>query len=180
MTFKEKIADYVLGNRISSQFPDIAISGLEEDLKSESLLILAGMSNNDNCFELVQYFNQMLEELGIELPSKLEAANVLISLYLNKMLDDPGNGFILMTKIKNEIYHANEWTQTNPELKKKFVGEELGLQHLYTWYRELQDFSDGSMLHYYNDLPPQEQKKKFEIHLIEEAMNWLKLKRKNT
>ncbi len=176
---EEKIADYVLGNRTSSQLPDIAISGLEEDLESESLLILAGMSKNDNSFEIARYFNKMLEELGTELPSKLEAANVLITLYLNKMVSEPENGFDLMTKIHNEIYHANEWSQTNPELKKEFVGEELGLQHLYTWYRELQDFGDGSMLLYHNDLPPKEQKKKFESHLIKEAKNWLELKREN-
>jgi hypothetical protein len=180
LTFKEKIADYVLGNRTTSRFPDIAINGLEEGNESESLLILAGMSENDNNFELEQYFSQMLLELGFELPSKLEAADILITFYLTKMVNEPENGFDLMTKIHNEIYHANEWIETNPELKKEFVGEELGIQHLYTWYRELQDFGDGSMLLYHNDLPHLEQKKKFEDQLIAAAENWLGIKKENT
>ena len=84
MTFKQKIADYVLVNRSLNQLPNIAASGLAEGFESESLLILAGMNKNDNSFELDYYFNRMMAELEIELPSKLEAANVLIYLYLNE------------------------------------------------------------------------------------------------
>lgn len=56
----------------------------------------------------------------------------------------------------------------SPDQKVNYVGEELGLEKMYTWYRELQDF-DGGLLFYYNDLPRDEQKKKLEWHLVEEA-----------
>ncbi len=171
MTFNEKIADYVLGNRTRTQYPNIALSALEEDLESESLLIICGMTEEDNSYELEQYFNNMLGELEVQLPTKLEAANTLISYYLNKMIAEPRMGFSIMTKIQNEIYYAEEWEQLIPETEKMFVGQELGLQHMYTWYRELQDQEDGSRLFYHNDLP----KRKFEENLVDEAKKWLKI-----
>ncbi|UII26903.1 hypothetical protein LVD15_00255 [Fulvivirga maritima] len=112
----------------------------------------------------------MLSELQIDLPTKMEAANILLNFYMRLMVAEPPRAFELMTKIKNDIVDSFEWPQ---ESTNKYLGEELGLQHLYTWYRELQDLEDGSMLLYYNELPRTEQKKKFEKHLVEEARNWL-------
>ncbi len=180
MTFVEKIADYVLGSRTPSQFPDIGLSGISEYPESESLLILAGMNYRDNSFELIEYFNQALHEIKMKLPSKLEAANTLISYYLNKLILNPENGILLMTKIQDEIYYANDWSYLNSTVKKQYVGEELGLQHLFTWFREIQDFIDGSQLMYYNNLTPTQQKLNIENNLINEAKNWLKLNCKNS
>ncbi len=175
MNFIEKIADYVLGNRTPGQLPDIAMSGLKEGIESDSLFILAGMHKNDNAFELQAYFDRMLAEVGIDLPNKIEAAYTVIAYYLSMAVDEPSKAYDVMTQIDLEIRLSNEWIESFPELKKEVVGEELGLQHLYTWYRELQDFHDGGMLLYYNELPLHEQKRKFEDHLLEEAKNWLDL-----
>lgn len=175
VNFIEKIADYVLGNRTPGQLPDIAMSGLKEGIESDSLFILAGMHKNDNAFELQAYFDRMLAEVGIDLPNKIEAAYTVIAYYLSMAVDEPSKAYDVMTQIDLEIRLSNEWIESFPELKKEVVGEELGLQHLYTWYRELQDFHDGGMLLYYNELPLHEQKRKFEDHLLEEAKNWLDL-----
>lgn len=145
---------------------------MNEQLESESLVILAGMNERDNTFELEQYFQQMLSELRIELPTKMEAANILLNYFMTKMIEEPTRAFELMTKIQNRIYYVIKWPE-NTVNSKKYVGQELGLQHMYTWYRELQDFKDGSRLLYYNELPRNEQKVKFEEHLVEEARNWL-------
>lgn len=170
MNFQQKLSDFVLGNRTISQHPDIAITAINEQRDSESLVILAGMNEQDNSFELEQYFQQALSELQIELPTKMEAAKMLINYYLQLMISEPKRAFELMTKSQNDIDHSFDWPMNNTG---KYLGEELGLQYLYTWYRELQDFEDGSMLLYFNDLPRTEQKKKFEGRLIEEAHNWL-------
>ena len=45
----------------------------------------------------------------------------------------------------------------------------LGLERMYTWYRELQDAEDGSMLLHYTDLPREVAAKKFAEHLRAEA-----------
>jgi len=171
MNFQQKLADFVLSNRTTSQHPDIALTGVNQQLDSESMIILAGMNQQDNSFELQQYFEQMLTELQIDLPSKIEAARILIDYYLKIMISEPEEAFKLMTTIQNDIDHSFDWPQQNTT---KYLGEELGIQHLYTWYRELQDFEDGSTLFYFNELPRNEQNKKFKQHLIEEAHNWLK------
>ena len=64
MTFREQIVKYVTGNMTTNQLPDIGVSGLEEGLDSPSLRILAGLSENENFFQIDNYFKQTLEELG--------------------------------------------------------------------------------------------------------------------
>ena len=169
MNFQEKLAAYVLGNLSFSHFPGIAFTGLRHGIESESLLILAGMSNRDNAFELQNYFDKSLRELDISPPSKIEAAKILLSYYLGEMIAHPERAFEVMCTVDNDIYHRVNWLKELGVKEKKFVGEELGLERLYTWYRELQDFEDDGMLLYYNDLPKEKQKQKFNEHLVEEA-----------
>lgn len=170
MNFQEKLANYVLGNLTGSYFPDIALTALSQGIESESLLILAGMSDRDNTFELQKYFDGSLRELGISLPSKIEAAQSLLSYYLGEMIAHPENAFRVMNRIDNDIYQQVDWLKELEIVKKEFVGEELGLERMFTWYRELQDFDDNGMLLYYNELPKKEQKERFQQHLVEEAM----------
>lgn len=169
MNFQEKLANYVLANLSISQFSDIALTGLRQGVESESLLILAGMSSIDNPFELQTYFDKSLQELGITLPNKIEAAKVLLRYYLGKMIAHPESALEVMRSVDNDVYHKVNWLKELGVKEKKFVGEELGLERLYTWYRELQDFEDDGMLLYYNELPKEEQMQKFKEHLVEEA-----------
>ncbi len=171
MNFKQKLADFVFGNRTTSQHPDIALTAMDEELDSESLVILAGMSEKDNSFELEQYFQQMLLELEIVLPSKIDAAYELLRYYANRIVNEPSEAYQQMINV-NSINNA--FPQPEPkEGEKRYVGEFFDLQYMFTWFRELQDFKDGSRLFYYNELSLSEQKKKFEEHLVEEAQNWL-------
>lgn len=169
MRFIEFIAAYVLGNVSRTRLPEIAISAIEENIESESTIILAGMTSMDNTYELEQYFNSALTELRIELPDKLLAAKILIRYYLNGMISNRKDAFNLMGGI-NDVYNKFDWKIESTSDEKTIVGIELGLEHLYTWYRELQDYYDGGMLLYYNELPEREQLDKFEQHLIEEAI----------
>ena len=74
MNFRQKIAKYVTGNMRTDQLPEIGMTGLEEGLETPSLCILAGLSKNENPFQIEHYFKQTLEELKIELPNKRQAA----------------------------------------------------------------------------------------------------------
>jgi hypothetical protein len=174
MDLKEKIANYVLENFSRRHLPEIAMTGLEEGLESESLYILAGMNDRDNTFEVEKYFDDCLKELKFVLPTKLQAAKIMLAYYLKQIVDNPELAFKIMSKIDNEVYKQIDWKNKSPDQKASYVGEELGLEKMYTWYRELQDF-DGGLLFYYNELPRDDQKKKMEWHLIEEAN---KLKKK--
>lgn len=62
------------GNVTTDQLPDIAVQGLQEGLDTSSLCILAGLSKNENPFQIEYYFKQTLEELKIELPDRRQAA----------------------------------------------------------------------------------------------------------
>jgi len=170
MRFIEKIAGYVLGNISSTQFPEIALSALEENIESESTIILAGMTERDNTFELEQNFSKMLSELKIELPVKLLSAKILCRYYLNEIICNRSEAYKFMRKIDNNIYMKINWESELGLKKMDYVGQELGLEFMYTWYRELQDFYDGSMLLYHNDLSKAMQLEKFEQHLIDEAI----------
>ncbi|WP_041628033.1 hypothetical protein [Owenweeksia hongkongensis] len=177
MNFQEKISDFVLGNRTISQTPDIALTALNEGIESKSIIILAGMSDRDSPFELQQYFDHALRETKITLPTKLDAARKLVKYYLKQLISAPQETYSILIKLDNKVYKTTQWNITNPELPSTCIGEELGLHHLYTWYRELSDFNDGSRLLYYNDLPRDKQKEQFETRAMEEAHKWLKLNR---
>ncbi|MBK8242570.1 MAG: hypothetical protein IPK88_04025 [Saprospiraceae bacterium] len=172
MNFKEKISNYILGNISNSQLPEIGLIGLKENLESESLVILAGMNENDNSFEIEEYYKRALAELNFAEPNKIEAAKILLIHYLNKMISNPNQVFKFMSNIDNEIYKQEDW-KLILKIEAKYLGEEIGLEKLFTWYRELQDWKDESKLLYYNNLPRDEQRLKFEEHLIEEAKELL-------
>jgi|GEM_PF-743978 len=181
LNFKELISNYILGNISKSQLPEVGLAGLKENLDSKALVILAGMSEKDNSFEIEEYYKRALIELEFEEPSKLEAAKILLIHYLKKMISSKENAFELMGKIDNEIYNQVDWKVLVKD-EPIYVGEEIGLEKLFTWYREIQDWDDGGKLLYYNELPKEQQKRKFEEHLVEEAKELLnKLeKEKNT
>jgi hypothetical protein len=179
MNFIEMIANYKLGNFSWSHFPEIAMAALNEGFESDSLFILAGMNKNENTFELEQYFKSSLAELHISLPEFHTAAKILLKYYLNEMVIHEENAYNIVTIIDNNIYRQVNWEEELNLPKKQFIGEELGLEKIFTWYRELQDFYDGGMLLYYNDLSEKEQKKKIEEHLIKEAKVLLEKLRNN-
>jgi hypothetical protein len=169
MNFKEKIANYCLGNLQRNHLPSIALTALEEGIESESLLILASMSDRDNVFELQQYFDSSINELELVLPDKYTSAQILLSYYINEMIIYPDKAYEIMILIDNQIMGQVDWEKELALPKIEYVGEALGLENLYTWYRELQDFEDGSRLIFYNDLPKHEQKRKFQFNMISEA-----------
>jgi hypothetical protein len=174
MKFRELVAKYELGILNWFHLPEIAYSAIQENIESESLIILAGMNDKDPISERKYYFEKGLKEIDYKILSKLESAEILLKYYLEDMISNPISAYETMILIDNEIYKQLDWKKELGLSEKMYVGEELGLQKLYTWYREIQDWYDKSSLFYYNDLPKDAQKIKFEEHLIEEAKNALK------
>ncbi len=170
MNFIEHISTYILGNLTIKDLPEIGLIALNENMESESIYILAGMNQNDNPFEILQYFDKALQELNILLPSKIEAAKNLTKYYLKEIIKNPNKAFELMNKLNNEVYMQFDW-QNN---EKKYIGEELKIEHLFTWYREIQDWNDNGLLLYHNNLSREEQLKKLKENLVIEAQSALK------
>lgn len=169
MDIQIEIAKYVL-NESDVSLPEFAYDAMLSGLESESLSILASMTNLDNFFERKEYFEKSLNELGLKLPQKRDAAITLLKYYLSELINNPNDCYEIMMVIDNKIYKPVFHQETST---KKYIGEEIGLERMYTWYRELQDFGDGSRLLYYNELPKEEQKKMFMSNLVEEAANLL-------
>ena len=170
MNFIESISNYVLENYSVKELPNIAMKALNENIESESIYILAGMDEKDNSFEILQYFNHSLDELQINLPSKAVAAKILTKYYLIKIVENPNKVFEIMQILDNDVYKQIDWKGH----ERKHIGEELNLEYLYTWYREIQDWIDNGMILYFNDLSRDEQRMKFDENLLLEAKKTLR------
>ncbi len=169
MDFMESLSNYVLENITTKDLPKIAEIALSEQIESESIYILAGMNEGDHSFEIMYYFNSSLKELHLQLPEPAAAAQVLTKYYLNQIVQNPQHAFAIMIKIDNEIYKKINRDYSSGQ----YVGEALKLEHLYTWYREIQDWRDEGRILYYNELPREEQLEKFETHLVAAAKDAL-------
>ncbi len=83
MSIQEAIAKLNLGELSISQIPQIAFEEVMSGIESESLLILAGMSESDNSFEIKYYLDNTIDELDIKSYFGLEAAFILANYYVN-------------------------------------------------------------------------------------------------
>jgi hypothetical protein len=137
-----------------------AEAALVEGSDSKRLAMLAG-ETSPIYSDVEPQFLLYLKEAGIELPTQQEAARILLHDYLADIVESRIDSFKGMARIDKELrQHTKD---------KRFMGDSLGIESCYTWYRELQDAEDGSTLFYYYDLPIAEAVEKFKVHLIEEA-----------
>lgn len=118
-------------------------------------------------------FEAALAEMGVDLPNPDEPVLVTLELYLHAIIDGRVPPMAGMAAI-DDLYHDKRGAELRhpsrqAESAQSYLGEELGLEHLYTWYRELQDAEAGSTLFYYNELPREQQLARFEEELVEEA-----------
>jgi hypothetical protein len=111
MSFEIKVAKFVLGTYQHHHLPEIAIAALREKIESESLLILAGMTDADPSYERQRYFEAGLEEINYTCPSRKEAGFILLKHYLKEMIENPDTAFDHMLKIQDEIYHPVFYTE---------------------------------------------------------------------
>lgn len=164
----EASALYQLDMLKSSDLVEVAEEWLMQDFDSPSIVTLAGVMN-PVMSEVGPLFESCLEELGIQIPDENRSVKIVLHRYLEQIKSGTVTPFDGMRSIDEDIYRR-VWFEGCEE----YVGEILGLEHMYKWYRELQDAADGSMLSYYNDLPKEVAIRKFEEHLKEEAEKVLK------
>jgi hypothetical protein len=78
MDFDILPSEYVLNNIRIRKLPNIALTALGNGYDCESLRILAGLEGKAEEYEIRQYFEKSLRELGISIPTK-EQAIILLS-----------------------------------------------------------------------------------------------------
>lgn len=167
----EAFALYKLENLSSDSIVSLVNDWLREKIYTESLGELCGISN-PIMSDVGPLFEQAMKELGLEEPGKLEAANIIVLKTLEQIVRkniDPVEGASFLYW---EVY--DKLTEEYPD--KKYVGDNLGLEHIFCWLREIWDCRDGSMILYHTDLPRDEAEMKFTEHLIEEVEKLLKRK----
>lgn len=98
------MAKFKLGGLSLSQFPEIALKLLENGIESESLIILAGMSKQDNSFEIKEYLDRTIDELGVDIYEFNEAAFILANYYLKEFKNGNLNVGEAIVKIHGECW----------------------------------------------------------------------------
>ncbi len=160
----EAFSLYILGKLNSDRIVSLSNEWLAKEIYTESLGELCLIASPIMA-DVGPLFEQAMHDLQVKEPTRIEAANTIIRLTLqriiqNKIEPDEGASFLYW-----DVHH--ELSVEAPD--KEYVGDSLGLEHIFLWLREIWDCRDGSMILYYTDLPRAEAEIKFKEHLVEEA-----------
>ncbi|CAO1649073.1 hypothetical protein [Parasphingorhabdus sp. NYA22] len=127
-------------------------------------------------------FDAALRELGVRFPNAETSLLKSVHIYLDAIVNNrisPMAGMAALDDLHRDHYdsggrplsealvcHPNR----NVDDPTRYAGQELGLEYLFTWYREFQDSQDmGGSTWYYNELPFEQQLAKFDEELVAEA-----------
>jgi hypothetical protein len=167
VTFKQQIAKYVTGNLTTDQLPDIGVIGLQEGLDTPSIRILAGLSKNENPFQIEQYFRQSLKELKIELPDKRQAALELALAIVDEILEGKKDIIEGTSEIKYKAIDSYDFHSEN----KQYCYDSIGFHTAYGLYDTYDELSTA-------DRPWEVEKtneqlmKEVKEQLLEELRKW--------
>ncbi|EOX3413538.1 hypothetical protein ACPFUN_003587 [Vibrio cholerae] len=162
------ISKYKLGLLSSEEIVQLADLWLTQGIFTDSLNFLA-MELYPVMATVGPMFEKAIIELGLTVPSKIEAAKYLARDTIEKMVSGEIDLMVGANFLYWDVHH--EITDELPD--GKYLGSNLGFEHIFCWLREVWDCRDGSRILYYTDLPRDEAEVKFLIHLKEEAEAWL-------
>lgn len=164
--FHQEILNFILGNTTISDLPRIGLLGLTEGLESESLIILAGLSENDNSFEIEHYFKKTISELSIELPNKYSASIELAQFYADLIIDRKLDPILGVNKMIKKCFNHCDFGES-----KKYAMDNIGFEAIYGLYWSYDDLKDADSPWYKNKTDSQlmlEIKEK----IIDELIKW--------
>lgn len=162
------ISHYKLGKLSSKSIVSLANAWLEDGIYTDSLNYIV-MESNPLMVDVGPLFESAIKELGLEIPTKVEAAQFAAKDTIQKMV----SGEIDLMEGANFLYWEVHHEVTDELPDGKYLGSNLGLEHIFCWLREIWDCRDGSMILYHTDLPRDKAEVKFMEHLKEEAVKWL-------
>ena len=163
----EAQARFRLGMFTSDALVALANSWLEQGVYTESLGSLFAI-NKPEMADVGPLFESALRELGIPDITRLEGASVLARITLDRIATGKVNAVEDAEFLYWQVHHAI--TDELPD--HKYLGDNLGLEDVFCWLREIWDCRDGSMILYHTDLPRDQAEAKFVEHLIEAARKW--------
>ncbi len=138
MNFKAHIAKYITENYSTSQLPEIALYGLKENLKSESLEILASMSKLDNGFEILEYFDKAIFELNYKLPDKRTASLIYSEAIIDEIIKGEKEVLIGLSEIVNNAIRKYDFYSESVN----YLYDSIGFSKVYGLYDDYTDNID--------------------------------------
>ena len=131
-------------------------------IETQSICLLAGEMDpfSSDAYPL---FEKAMIELGIEIPDRPVAAIEVLHDYLTLIVTGLIDAYEGMGLIDENVCGNNFFPD------KVYVGDGLGFEKVFTWYRELQDAADGSRLIYYTDHSLDEAIQLFKQHIVDET-----------
>lgn len=161
--FLDKLALYVVKGQPSSELPEIAMQGLEEGYENPSLILLAGLSADENPFVMDECFKNVLEELNVDFIERNQAAFFLIKSIAKNILDNQIDTYVGCDFIFNQILNMTDLRKQDD----KFVYDSIGLADVYSFYITIEELMTASVK--WDTLKTNEQ-------LIEEVKENIKVK----
>ncbi len=135
MTFAESTAAYVLRILPPESLPAVCVVALEAGLDSASLAVLAGESARSDPSELRALFEAAIRELGLPLPSPIEAAEVLKRHYATQVatgtLPPKQGADLIVERVLRRIDHLLP--------RGAYVGESFGIARLVGLFYDYDD-----------------------------------------
>lgn len=136
--FQQEILNFILGNTTISDLPRIGLLGLTEGLESESLIILAELSETDNSFEIEQYFKKTISELSIEIPDKYSASIELAQFYADLIIDRKLDPILGVNKMIKKCFDHCDFGES-----KKYAMDNIGFEAVYGLYWSYDDLKNA-------------------------------------
>ncbi len=163
LDFLNRLAFYFIKAPTPSILPEIALQGLEEGFESPSLIMLAGLSSNENPFKMEEYLKKAMQELNLNFLDKELLAFSLIRATAKKILNDEVEPYEGCQFIFEQVLDSIDLRKRDI----KYVYEGIGLAEIYGLYIQIYELKYDSVL--LNDLRSKEEH-------IEEAKEMIKSK----
>ena len=168
-TFSERCAGIQSNLFEIRDFPVYAIEAMVDWLNSPKLILLAWLESNTSSNDILPLLKDAMNELGIGELTLLDSSKLLIWAYIRNInlgYIDPFDWMINIDYLYNQIQDLLPYSQ--------YLGWNLWLEHIYTWYREIQDWEDNDDTNFYfTELPRDEQRNKFLSELVREIQEFI-------
>lgn len=164
----EAFALYKLNLLSGEEIYSFANDKLNEGVYTDSLNDIFAESDH-SLYVLGPIFESAMEQLSVPQLSKYEASILLIRCNAEKVLKH-----VKSPKESAEfLYYKVHRNMVSEVPDKSYLGDNLGLDNVFAWLRELWDCMDGSMLLRFNDLPRDSAKDKIMSELTNSFRDWL-------
>jgi hypothetical protein len=141
MYFKQLIAKYITGNILPNKMPEFAYSGMKEGYDSPSLYILAGLEDIEDSYETDKYFKLALDELGLAIPDRRQAALQYASALAEQLINNKTDVYSGVKAIIDTAIGKYDFNSEN----KQHVYDSIFFDEVYGLYDTCDDLLDAKV-----------------------------------